>query len=54
MEQALVDLNARFEWLWTHDLEADVRMVEERTAELLLRGGGRGTAGREEGGVHAW
>lgn len=40
MEQALDDLNARFEWLWTHNLEADVRVVEERTAELLLRGGG--------------
>lgn len=35
IEDALEDLNARFEWLWQHDLEADVRKVEERTAELL-------------------
>lgn len=35
IEDALEDLNGRFEWLWKHDLEADVRAVEERTAELL-------------------
>lgn len=35
IEQALENLNGRFEWLWKHDLEGDVRMVEERTAELL-------------------
>ncbi|KAL1654838.1 hypothetical protein SLS61_002587 [Didymella pomorum] len=35
IEDALEDLNARFEWLWQHDLKADVRKVEERTAELL-------------------
>lgn len=35
IEEALKDLNGRFEWLWKHDLEADVRMVEERTVELL-------------------
>lgn len=35
IEEALVDLNGRFEWLWKHDLEADVREVEDRTAELL-------------------
>ncbi|KAF1929586.1 FAD/NAD(P)-binding domain-containing protein [Didymella exigua CBS 183.55] len=35
IEDALQDLNARFEWLWTHDLAADVRLVEEKTAALL-------------------
>lgn len=35
MEDVLRLLNGRFEWLWKHDLEADVRAVEERTAELL-------------------
>jgi salicylate hydroxylase len=35
VEEALEDLNGRFEWLWKHDLEGDVRKVEGRTAELL-------------------
>ena len=35
MEQALKNLNGRFEWLWKHDLAADVKKVEERTEELL-------------------
>lgn len=35
IEEALADLNGRFEWLWKHDLEGDVRTTEERTAELL-------------------
>ncbi|KAF3038805.1 hypothetical protein E8E12_005076 [Didymella heteroderae] len=35
IEEALEDLSGRFEWLWKHDLEGDVRMVEERTTELL-------------------
>lgn len=35
MEQALKNLDGRFEWLWKHDLEADVKRVEKRTEELL-------------------
>lgn len=35
MEQALNNLNGRFEWLWKHDLEGDVKKVEGRTGELL-------------------
>ena len=35
IEEALQDLNGRFEWLWQHNLESDVRRVEGRTEELL-------------------
>jgi salicylate hydroxylase len=35
VEEALEDLNSRFEWLWKHNLENDVRRVEGRTEELL-------------------
>lgn len=35
VEEALANLNGRFEWIWKHDLEADVRTVEDRTAEML-------------------
>ncbi|KAJ4983848.1 salicylate hydroxylase [Stagonosporopsis vannaccii] len=37
IEQALANLNGRFEWLWKHDLEGDIEIVEARTAELLRR-----------------
>ncbi|KAF3005777.1 hypothetical protein E8E13_007282 [Curvularia kusanoi] len=35
VEEALADLNGRFEWIWQHDLESDVKVARERTAELL-------------------
>lgn len=35
IEAAVENLNKRFEWLWQHDLEGDVRKVRERAAELL-------------------
>ncbi|KAF2787619.1 FAD/NAD(P)-binding domain-containing protein [Melanomma pulvis-pyrius CBS 109.77] len=35
MASVVRDLNARFLWIWEHDLEADVRRVEERFEELI-------------------
>ena len=35
MESVLQNLNARFTWIWEHDLEADVKMVEARFLELV-------------------
>lgn len=36
------DLNARFAWIWQHDLAADVRTVERRFQELVT-GDGKGS-----------
>ncbi|KAH6612632.1 hypothetical protein C7974DRAFT_445404 [Boeremia exigua] len=35
VEEALGELGGRFEWLWGHDLEGDVRAVERRVGELV-------------------
>jgi salicylate hydroxylase len=35
MVKVLENLNRRFEWIWEHDLEGDVRVVERRFEELV-------------------
>ncbi|KAF2015831.1 FAD/NAD(P)-binding domain-containing protein [Aaosphaeria arxii CBS 175.79] len=35
MSKVLENLNSRFEWIWLHDLEGDVRKVEERWDEIV-------------------
>lgn len=40
MERVVRSLNARFAWIWEHDLDADVRAVEDRFVELTGREGG--------------
>lgn len=34
MEHMLRNLNARFEWIWEHDLESDVKLVERKFDEI--------------------
>jgi salicylate hydroxylase len=45
VEEAVAKLNARFGWIWKHDLAADVRAVERRFEELA--------GNREDGGESA-
>lgn len=33
------NLMGRFEWIWEHDLQGDVRAVERRFGELVGEGG---------------
>ncbi|KAF2655377.1 FAD/NAD(P)-binding domain-containing protein [Lophiostoma macrostomum CBS 122681] len=42
MVKVLQNLNTRFEWIWEHDLEGDVRAVEKRFEELVRRDGDDG------------
>jgi salicylate hydroxylase len=34
MEKVVQNLNGRFKWLWEHDLDSDVKKVEDRFVEL--------------------
>ncbi|KAK5126939.1 hypothetical protein LTR85_008297 [Meristemomyces frigidus] len=35
MNKTVKNLNSRFDWLWKHDLDADVKLAEDRYAELV-------------------
>jgi salicylate hydroxylase len=38
MRKIVENCNKRFDWIWEHDLEADVREVEEQFKILATKG----------------